>query len=156
MRGDRPARRHRRDGGFATLERTLDGDADAVRAGLADLIACPMLARLTGESRGSVEIVLAEVLNNVVEHAFARYPGTIDLSLTAHDTFLFVRVVDSGLPMPGGEPPGGKLSPATEIQDLPEGGFGWFLIRSLTQEMTYLREGDRNTLSFCVDVEYRG
>ena len=66
-----------------------------------------------------------------------------------------MRVVDTGLPMPGGEAPAGKLGKLLEIQDLPEGGFGWFLIRSLTQELTYQREGNQNTLSFCVDVDYR-
>ena len=40
-------------------------------------------------------------------------------------------------------------------QDLPEGGFGWFLIRSLTRDLTYLREDGYNMLCFCVDVDYR-
>ena len=33
-------------------------------------------------------------------------------------------------------------------QDLPEGGFGWFLIRELTHDLTYRRDGSRNHLSF--------
>lgn len=154
MRGDKRTKRTRWAAGVATEGLILDGDAGAVRGGLSELFARPLLARLTEDSRGTVEIVLAEVLNNIAEHAYAAFPGKIEISVTAHDGFLFVRLVDSGLPMPGGELPGGTLSRATEIQDLPEGGFGWFLIRSLTQELTYLREGEHNRLSFCVDVEY--
>ena len=51
------------------------------------------------------------------------------------------------------ELPDGRLAAAAEIQDLPEGGFGWYLIRTLTTDLTYLREGICNTLSFCVDVD---
>ena len=154
MPGDKRTRRKRQAEGIATEVLILDGDAGAVRGGLIALFARPLLARLTGDSRGTVEIVLAEVLNNIAEHAYAAFPGKIEISVSAHETFLFVRLVDSGLPMPGGELPGGTLSAATEIQDLPEGGFGWSLIRSLTRELTYRREGDHNRLSFCVDVEY--
>ena len=154
MPGDKRARRKRRPEGIASEVLIFDGDPGSVRGGLIALFACPPLARLTGDSRGTVEIALAEVLNNIAEHAYAEFPGKIEISVTGHETFLFVRLVDSGLAMPGGELPGGKLSAATEVQDLPEGGFGWSLIRSLTRELTYLREGDHNRLSFCVDVEY--
>ena len=154
MPGDKAATCLRRAEGLATERRLFDGDANGVRAGLAELFACPMLRRMTEESRGSVQIVLAEVLNNIAEHAYASFAGRIELSVTAHDGFVFVRLVDAGLPMPGEELPGGKLNMATGIQDLPEGGFGWLLIRTLTQDLAYLREGGHNTLSFCVDVEY--
>jgi serine/threonine-protein kinase RsbW len=132
----------------------IAGNADGVREGLLELFSRPLLRQLTEESRGSVEIVLAEVLNNISEHAYAKYPGKVDLWLTPKDGFLFVRFEDSGLPMPGGILPGGSLESADEGLDLPEGGFGWFLIRSLAQELTYLRENDRNLLTFCLDVEY--
>ena len=138
------------------LERMVfDGDPEAVRTALGELFERPILARLTEGCRGTIEIVLAEVMNNVSEHAYAEYPGTIDLSISAHGDFILAQMVDTGLPMPGGELPGGKLAGGDGIQDLPEGGFGWFLIRSLTRELNYLREGGTNRLSFCVDVDYQ-
>ena len=152
MRGDKRARRP--SDSLAAEVQVFDGDASAVRAGLIGLFARPLLARLTDDCRGTVEIVLAEVMNNIAEHAYARFPGKIEVWVSAHVSVLFIRVVDSGLPMPGDELPCGRLSEATEIADLPEGGFGWFLIRSLTQDLTYLREAGRNTVSFCIDVEY--
>ncbi len=155
MRGDRRVSQHEPADQVATEALIFDGDLESVRAGLMDLFAIPLLAGLSDNSRGAVEIVLAEVMNNIAEHAYASFPGKIEVWITAHDGFLFVRVADTGLPMPGGEPPGGKPNEAAEVQNLPEGGFGWFLIRSLTQGLTYRREGGHNRLSFCMGVEYR-
>jgi serine/threonine-protein kinase RsbW len=155
MQGESQKRRRAEHGGALVEHLNIAGTAEAVTTGLQHLFSLPVLAGLNDDSQGSVEIVLAEVLNNIAEHAYSRHPGAIDIWITAHQTFLFVRVVDSGLPMPGGEVPAGALSKVVEIQDLPEGGFGWFLIRSLTQDLTYQREGNQNTLCFCVDVDYR-
>jgi serine/threonine-protein kinase RsbW len=132
----------------------LEGTAEAVSSGLQEMFAYNILARLSEDSRGTVEILLAEVLNNVVEHAYSTYPGQIQVSITPGDGYLFLRLVDQGLPMPGGDAPGGKLSALGEFQNLPEGGFGWFLIRSLSRDLTYARDGSDNVVSFCVDVDY--
>ena len=155
MQGERRQMRLVRTGDRLSAHLCIAGTAEAVTLGLQHLFALPVLADLGEDCRGSVEIVLAEVLNNIAEHAYSAYPGDIDLWITAQDTYLFVRVLDKGLAMPGGEAPAGELGQVLEIEDLPEGGFGWFLIRSLTQELTYQREGDQNTLSFCMDVDYR-
>ena len=156
MQGERRQKRLANSGEGLSDHLRIAGNAEAVTLGLQHLFSLPLLAGLNDDSRGSVEIVLAEVLNNIAEHAYSAYPGDIDLWISTHDSFLFVRVHDQGLPIPGGEAPVGELGAILEIQDLPEGGFGWFLIRSLTQELTYQREGNQNTLSFCVDVDYQG
>jgi serine/threonine-protein kinase RsbW len=137
-----------------SLSRTLDGNLPAISAGLQEMFSSDLLMALSEGSRGTVEIVLAEALNNIVEHAYANYAGSIEIRITPGDGFLFVKVVDSGLPMPGEELPGGRLGQTADIQDLQEGGFGWYLIRSLSQELTYLRDGNMNILSFCVGVDY--
>jgi serine/threonine-protein kinase RsbW len=135
-----------------TVRFTLPSDLDAIRDGLQTLFALDLLAPLTEESRGAAEIVLAEVLNNVVEHAYAEFPGKIEIWVTRRENFLFIRIVDDGLPMPGGDLPGGKM---VRIDDLPEGGFGWYLIRNLSHELTYQRDGKRNILGFCIGVDYQ-
>jgi len=137
-----------------SLNRTLESNPEAISAGLQELFSSDLLMALSEGSRGTVEIVLAEALNNVVEHAYASYSGTIEIRITPGNGFLFVRMVDSGLPMPRQELPGGRLAKATDIQDLQEGGFGWYLIRSLSQDLAYLRDGSLNILSFCVGVDY--
>ena len=155
MQGEQRERRPWTRGAPVTEHLHMDGDAAAISAGLQHLCDLPVLADLDEDSWGSVEIALAEVLNNIAEHAYAEEPGKIDLWITAHDRLLVFRLVDSGLPMPGEEAPVARLDLEAEAQNLPEGGFGWFLIRSLTQDLIYLREGDRNVLSFCINVNYR-
>lgn len=154
MPAERSVRLEQSQHAEVSLSRTLDSSLVAVSAGLQEMFSSNLLLELSVGSRATVEIVLAEVLNNVVEHAYANYPGSIDIGITAGNGFMFVRIVDAGLPMPGEELPGGRLGKATDIQDLQEGGFGWYLIRSLSQDLSYLRDGNMNILSFCVGVDY--
>jgi len=150
LRGSQSKRRER----SAVETLVLDGDPDSVRHGLTRLMAGPMMSRLNEDSQGTVQIVLAEVLNNIAEHAYARYPGQIKVLIEDVAGEMLFQINDNGLPMPGGQLPGGQLSQATELDDLPEGGFGWYLIRTLTRGLTYARQGDLNRLNYCIDVEY--
>ncbi|MEZ5888118.1 MAG: ATP-binding protein [Paracoccaceae bacterium] len=112
--------------------------------------------RLAEPDRGTVEIVLAEVLNNIVEHAYARRPpGRVRLSLTRVAGGLCCRVEDDGHPMPSLVLPDGRLPEITEDLDLlPEGGWGWGLIRSLTADLVYERTPRANRLTFRVPVRW--
>ncbi|NBZ89543.1 ATP-binding protein [Stagnihabitans tardus] len=134
-------------------EWTFDATPHAVREGLACLLKSPALASLGEEDRGTAELLLAEALNNVVEHAYARWTGDIRISLRSEGSHIQVRITDQGLPMPGGAPPRGELPEIEAQEDLPEGGFGWFLIRSLSEDLSYLRLGDSNALSFRIPVD---
>lgn len=106
--------------------------------------------QISAEDAGSLELTLAEVLNNVVEHSYGGHTaGRVHLRLARKGDILFCKVEDFGCPMPGLEPPKGRLSdlPA-DIADLPEGGWGWALIRAMTTDLEYRREADVNRLSF--------
>lgn len=131
---------------------TLAGDMLAVRDGLKRLFAMQPLCDLTEAGRGNVEIVLAEALNNIVEHAYARHSGTIKVALQLAHPDLLCQISDSGLPMPGESLPLGNLAQVGNADDLPEGGFGWFLIRTLTRELNYRRHNGLNLLSFRVEA----
>lgn len=121
------------------------------------------LATATGAFKGMgldpdaielAELVLAEVLNNVVEHAYAEHAGgIIELEAWRGTDRLHMRVRDDGVPMPGGALPEGKRhDPKVETRDLPEGGFGWSIIRDLAQDLRYQRDGMRNDISFALDL----
>lgn len=99
---------------------------------------------------GPVEIVLAEVLNNVIEHAYVgKSTGIIELTIEPNDGYADFRIEDEGLAMPTGEVPKGlHQNLAVDIMDLPEGGFGWLLIHELTQGLDYVRKDPRNILTF--------
>ncbi len=121
-----------------------------VRKALKDVLNGLRFLKLSNEQLGRIELVLAEVLNNVVEHAYADHKnGRVDLQIVPSQGFLFCKVMDQGRPMPNGIMPSGKRAQLNcAMNDLPEGGFGWFLIRSLTQNLHYFRQGRENRLSF--------
>lgn len=107
------------------------------------------------EEVGTIEIVLAEALNNVVEHAYPEgdSQGPIDLFAEAKADGLHFRIEDIGHPMPDGQAPIGKQAELdVEMMDLPEGGFGWFIIRDLAKDVEYTRQGNRNVLTLRVAV----
>lgn len=129
----------------------IASDPMAVREGLRALFDTLLLRRLPPAERGTAELVLAEVLNNIVEHAYASESGDIELTLHLHQSELVCRIEDRGLPMPGERLPAGDLRPI-DADDLPEGGFGWHLIRTLSRELNYRRIDGRNQLSFRLDA----
>jgi serine/threonine-protein kinase RsbW len=135
------------------MQLTIESDSTAVRDGLAAVLASPIIQTMEGGARGTAEIVLAEVLNNIVEHAYADMSGKIVLGLQHHPDGVLVTVQDKGNPFPQEELPQGLLPKIDSFADLPEGGFGWFLIRTLVRNLTYLRKDGCNHLSFCLPYE---
>lgn len=125
----------------------------AVRGALRDIMVHPAMTLLSDEMRGNADLVLAEVLNNIVEHAYDRDDGLIELRLKWLPGRLFCDFRDTGLPMPNCGLPDGLAQSVEDDQSLPEGGFGWFLIRELTENLIYERIGACNHLSFQLNVE---
>jgi serine/threonine-protein kinase RsbW len=131
---------------------TLESSLSAVRQGLVRLMGMPPLCLLGDEGRGTAEIVLAEALNNIVEHAYGGQAGDIRVEVLRQEGDILCRIRDQGRPMPGGAAPPGALQPLGEHEDLPEGGFGWFLIRVLARDVQYDRDGGENILTFRLDA----
>ena len=105
------------------------------------------------------EIVLAEVLNNIVEHAYAAAAaGEIALRVDCAPGSLRFEVADDGGPMPGGRLPAALRSAPAALPMggmLPEGGFGWPMIRALSDVLDYCRAEGRNRLSFTLISQQR-
>lgn len=134
-----------------TVEIRFPGDPHSVRAGLARALGAAPVRALSVAGRGTVELVLAEAMNNIAEHAYADDSGPVRLMLwSAGDGSLCCRVEDDGTPMPGGSPPPGNPPPPA---DLPEGGFGWYLIRHFARDLRYERVDGTNRLSFVLRPE---
>ena len=103
---------------------------------------------ISGDLADTVHICVAEALNNIVEHAYEQVPGktiAADVSLTPGLCAITLR--DEGLPMPGNVLPDGTISfDVNDIDALPEGGFGWMLILTQMDEVSYQRSGSVNIL----------
>lgn len=120
----------------------------AVRRMLHGLHLSLMANGLSQDDMEHVEIVLAEVLNNIIEHAYKGRPDcSISLSARLTPLALEIDLIDSGDAMPDHRLPSGQQGQRSAVADLPEGGFGWHLIRALTDRLDYLREDGRNHLS---------
>ncbi|WP_159440044.1 ATP-binding protein [Phaeovulum vinaykumarii] len=144
-----PGRADRRPGAPQIFVHSCNADPLAVRDALAAAVA-RFVDQLSREEAGTLELVLAEVMNNIVEHSYGeRHEGTITLSIVRDRRGLSCSVSDDGVPLPPiclDEP---RL-PSTDVarEHLPEGGFGWFLIRDMTRDLGYHRENGRNLLAF--------
>lgn len=89
-----------------------------------------------------VQIVLAEALNNIAEHAYGRVAlGAVSVTVMRHGNDLCIDIADWGRPFVEDH---GTCGPAPE--DLAEGGYGRFLIQALSSEARYSRSGGRNNL----------
>ena len=127
---------------------TFAATPDAVRAALAQ-VTDGLRDVLLPDECGALEIVLAEVLNNVAEHAYAgTSPGQVELSVAVDAASVRCRVCDEGVELPGilVSAPVPDMGPGFDPADLQEGGYGWHLIHALTSALTYERRGNRNTL----------
>lgn len=106
---------------------------------------------MTGDEAGTLELLLAEVLNNIVEHGYGETGhGMITLSMVRDGRGLSCSVSDDGIELPA-DCINRKIASETlrpHPGDLPEGGFGWFLIRDLAEDLGYHRVDGRNLLAF--------
>lgn len=133
-----------------TLALKIPSNAMSVRKALCQVLALDLPA----DTLAVAEIVLAEVMNNIVEHAFQeRLSGWIEVSVTRTDHVMNIEVRDDGVPLPHG-----LLDQKVHhdldcpIGDLPEGGFGWPLVQELTDNLRYERADHRNILTFSIAI----
>ncbi|SFB01664.1 serine/threonine-protein kinase RsbW [Poseidonocella pacifica] len=98
------------------------------------------------ETSGTLQLVLAEALNNIVEHSGCAPEDCITLTLDFQSHAVQCALRDAGMP-----PPDGLHSTDAEfaaVEELPEGGFGLQIIFGLVTDLTYRRCGAYNILSF--------
>jgi serine/threonine-protein kinase RsbW len=143
---------------WPTLVVQLRSDSLAVRAAVVRLQRAATRLGLAAELCDSLEIVLAEALNNVVEHAYRQaVDGWIVVELDLLEDCAVCRIWDGGRPMPGGQPPRPAAHDlAGPLSSLPEGGFGWSLIGKLAHPLRYDRIEGRNCLAFAVGLRPAG
>lgn len=131
------------------MELTFPATAAEASAGIAEISAGLAKQGLPAHRAGDVKIALAEAINNVVEHAYAGIAAaSVQVSCRLDQDQLDILITDTGNPLPGGRLPDGiPAHIGSSVQDLPEGGFGWFLIHQLTNDIRYERRQGCNLLS---------
>lgn len=137
-------------GGEGCFARRFTASDRATRAVLAALDERLQRLGIDEDDRASAELLLAEALNNICEHAYAGKGGTVELAVDIRRAGLACQLRDFGQAIPGGALPGGGLPIIDPPDNVPEGGFGWHIIRCLSTDLHYRRENGRNCLSFRV------
>ncbi len=138
------------------VEVKIKPDFLEVRRALAEIRAS-LAPILDDDPMSTIEIVGAEILNNVVEHGFAgeiEDDKFIEVFAAFDGQKLILRIIDDGIPMPGGAVPEGKardIDPKS-ISALPEGGFGWGLIHMLSGDLSYAYQDGKNRLQVSIDI----
>lgn len=133
----------------------VDGTPEAVREALADMMDSIQSCGTKVDMIHATEMVVAEALNNIVEHAYAgRTDGSIKIEIDCGPDDLVITVSDEGVAMPNEALPAGAAQDVDgPLESLPEGGFGWFMIHTLTENLHYERDGDHNRLSFTINPD---
>lgn len=128
---------------------------EAVRHALKSVRETLLSLKVDELTLGTIEIVLAEAANNIVEHAYpASALGTVTLLSRIENKLVRFELRDTGTALPGGElPPKQNHNLSADLEDLPEGGFGWGLIRDMSTKLTYRRSNGRNILRFSITSE---
>lgn len=121
---------------------------DAARAFLAYV--CGRLSasgRLPTDFAHRIISAFVEAFNNAVIHAYeGTAPGPVQVDLEVRQRVLSVQVSDQGRSFVPHE------VPEPDLESLPEGGLGLFIIRSFMDRVHYARKDRRNVLTMEKDL----
>lgn len=136
------------------LQLRFEAQDTAVRGVMQSVRAYLHPSRWGADSLQKVEIALTEALNNIVEHGFSPdQRGEISLHVSWQAGRLRCFMADQGAPYPENNPPVAVAQDLNRpVADLPEGGFGWFLIFELADEVAYQRVEGENRLTLWFDL----
>ena len=113
-----------------------------IRSVLSLVLADKTIQRLGSDLSHDLELVLAEALNNVAEHAYGEgIPGQVSLSVMIENGLVRTEIRDYGRPFLGFSARRDVASPEEE------GGRGILLMRSICRSVDHRRQGDENILT---------
>lgn len=102
---------------------------------------------LTADVAHQVISAFVEAFNNAVIHAYRDMePGTVEVEMDVWPTSLEVRITDRGKTF---DP---ARVPEPDLDALPEGGLGLFIIKNFMDRVGYARHGDANVLTMAKDL----
>jgi serine/threonine-protein kinase RsbW len=106
-----------------------------------------MSLSLSQVDASQIELCVVEAVTNAIKHAYNNQPGfSIQVNFAVHPDKLVITVCDEGQAMPALVVPSLDFDP-TDLEHLPEGGMGLFLIHSIMDEVTYVSQDGKNLLT---------
>lgn len=99
-----------------------------------------------------IELSLAEALNNIIKHAYkGNESNKIEISMVIEGDIIKIVLTDYGLPREKIGKPVLEFDP-NDIDSLPEGGMGLYIIEQLMDENVYFRDGEKNTFTLIKNI----
>ncbi len=106
-----------------------------------------------GEANGRrLELAVEEWIVNLCRHAYREGAGTIEVTVAERCGRLLVEIADEGPPFDPTRSPDPDV--AAPLDEREPGGLGLLLIRRMTDEFGYRREGGRNVVTLAVAVTH--
>jgi len=130
-----------------TFQKTMKTSVATVPVTLTEINDWMVVSGVRPETITNVQIVLAEALNNIVEHGFKHQKnGHVGINIDLSEAAIVVRLTDDGVAFTPPEVEQSPLRDKNDLDNLPEGGFGWFLIRKITSYYEFHRLNGKNYL----------
>jgi serine/threonine-protein kinase RsbW len=107
------------------------------------------LTALSPVAIDDVQLCVAEGINNVIKHSYANQVGhEVIITVTLRKELIMIEISNDGSAM---DPRLLRIvtAPSTDnlpIEQLPEGGWGLYIIKTKMDEVTYHNEGQTHTL----------
>lgn len=132
---------------MALLHLSGEANFDTVRlVGMAIRAVCT--SAVSGAEAAQIELAVVEASNNIVEHAYSNVQGDIALDVEIGEKKIVIALHDTGETMPTASQQSANLDfDPMNLDDLPEGGMGLFLMTSIMDERAYTSANGRNTLT---------
>lgn len=134
---------------------TIDSDLDNVGLVGSSIKALAMHFGMSECCADDVEVCVVEGINNVIEHAYTYKPDNMVTTIVGTDsTNMIIEVKDFGISMGKLTRPDINIDPE-DLNSLPEGGFGLYLIHNLMDSVSYSSSDGINTLTLTkiIDAE---
>ena len=104
-----------------------------------------LLHEIGEEKCNDIIICLIEALNNVIKHSYKEEETKlIEIEVYKNENDFEIRIVDEGISRTNFEKPNLDFNPE-DIDNLPEGGMGLFIIESLMDSTHYETRDKKNT-----------
>lgn len=110
-------------------------------AGILEQADCPIKVQM------QLNVILDELVSNVARYAYNPNIGDLTVQVEVEDgnAELNLTLLDSGIPYNPLEKPDPDIT--ASVEERPIGGLGIFMVKKMTNDMTYEYEDGKNTLT---------
>lgn len=100
-----------------------------------------------------IELCCVEAVNNCIKHAYNNIPDNlVQVIFTIYESFLEIQVIDNGKTADNLNFNNHFEMDIEKLDGLPEGGMGLFLINQIMNNVSYIKEKDKNILLMTKDI----